>query len=77
VPEDFTLPMERHHVQAEIRARIGDPHDLGGVLFADADEKVDVRRLTWALIHDPEARAMLSKLTRRRDAFVAKEGDFW
>jgi hypothetical protein len=47
-------------------------HDLGSI-FADAEERESTRRLTWTLIHVPEARAMLSELTRLRDAFVAAE----
>jgi hypothetical protein len=43
-------------------------------VFADADERETTRRMTWALIHDPGVLAMLSELTRRRDAFVAEEG---
>jgi len=39
--------------------------------FSDAEERDATRRLTWALIHDADARGMLSELTRRRDAFFA------
>jgi hypothetical protein len=47
-------------------------HALGSI-FADAEERVATRRLTWTLIHVPEARTMLSELTRLRDVFVAEE----
>ncbi len=72
VPEDYREPGHKRHNNAEINDRLGN-HDLGSI-FADADERESTRRLTWTLIHDPEARAMLSELTRRRDAFFREEG---
>ncbi len=73
VPEDKE-PGHQWHEQAEIREQIGDPHGLGGTIFEDADEREATRRLTWTLIHNPDAAAMPSELTRRRDAFVTAEG---
>jgi hypothetical protein len=43
-------------------------------IFEDAEERNAVCSLTWTLIHNPDARAMLSEITLRRDAFVAREG---
>jgi hypothetical protein len=74
VPDGYKEPGHEWHDQAEIRERIGDPHGVGGSIFIDAEERELVRRLTWTLIHNPNARAMLSELTLRRDAFVADEG---
>jgi hypothetical protein len=53
-------------------AEVPDTYRELSSIFADADEREAKRRLTWTLIHMPEARAMLSELTRRRDAFVAE-----
>jgi hypothetical protein len=74
VPEDYRGPGHEWHDQAEIRERIGGPHGVGGSIFLDAGEREAARRLTWTLTHNPDARAMLSELTRRRDAFVMEEG---
>ena len=71
VPDAYREPNHRRHNRGEINDRLG-KHDLGSI-FADAEERESTRRLTWTLIHDPEARAMLSELTRLRDAFVAEE----
>jgi hypothetical protein len=73
VPDGYREPGHKWHDQAEIRERIGDPHGVGGSVFVDADEREATRRMTWMLIHNPDAYAMLSGLTRRRDAFVAEE----
>ena len=75
VPDAYKEPGHEWHDQDEIRERIGDPHDVvGGSIFIDAEERDGVRRLTWTLVNDPDARAMLSELTRRRDSFVADKG---
>jgi hypothetical protein len=71
VPEAYREPNHGWHNLGEINDQLG-KHDLGSI-FADAEERESTRRLTWTLIHDPEARAMLSELTRLRDAFVAAE----
>jgi hypothetical protein len=71
VPEDYREPGHKWHDQGEINDQLGKT-DLGSV-FVDAEEREAARRLTWTLIHDPEARAMLSELTRRRDAFFRAE----
>jgi hypothetical protein len=66
VPDAYREPGHKWHDLGEINDRLGN-HDLGSV-FADAEEREATRRLTWTLIHDPEARAVLSELTRLRDA---------
>ena len=71
MPEAYREPNHGWHNQGEINDRLGN-HDLGSI-FADAEERESTRRLTWTLIHVPEARAMLSELTSLRDAFVAAE----
>lgn len=71
VPDAYREPGHEWHNQGEINDARGD-HDLGSV-FVDADEREQTRRLTWTLIHVPAARALLSELTRRRDAFVVEE----
>ena len=73
VPDDYRDPGHEWHDHGEIRDRLGQ-HEFGSV-FVDADERAATRRLTWTLMNDPKARAMLSDLTRRRDAFVADEVD--
>ena len=70
VPDTYREPGHRWHDLGEINDRLGN-HDLGSI-FADAEEREATRRLTWTLVHVPEARAMLSELTRLRDAFVAE-----
>ena len=72
VPDDYREPNHDWNDLAEVCDQLGQ-HEFGSV-FADADERETTRRMTWALIHDPGALAMLSELTRRRDAFVAEEG---
>ncbi len=72
VPGDYRMPNAKSHDQGEINDRIGNS-ELGSV-FVDADERERVRRLTYLLLHVPEARAALSFVTRRRDAFVDAEG---
>lgn len=71
VPDDYCEPMHKWHDHGEICDRLGQ-HEFGSV-FVNAVEREATRRTTWTLIHRPEARAMLSELTRRRDAFVAEE----
>jgi hypothetical protein len=75
VPDTYRMPGHEWHDLGEINDRLGN-HDLGSV-FEDAEEREATRRLTWTLTHLPEAREMLSELTRRRDAFVAEEGGSW
>jgi len=72
VPVDHRMPNSKSHDQGEINDRLGNT-DLGSV-FVDAEERERVRRMVYALTHVPEARAMLSEITRRRDAFVDAEG---
>jgi hypothetical protein len=43
-------------------------------IFVDDEERERVRRLSWTLLHNPDARALLSEITTRRDAFVKEEG---
>lgn len=71
VPVDYRMPNYKLHDQGEINDRIGNS-ELGSV-FVDTEERERVRRMVYALIHVPEARAMLSFITRRRDEFVDAE----
>lgn len=71
VPEDYRDPGNQWHDHGEICDRLGQ-HEFGSV-FVDTDEREATRCLTWTLMNDPKARALLSDLTRRRDAFVADE----
>lgn len=73
VPDTYREPNHKWHDLGEVNDKLGN-HDLGSV-FADAEEREQTRRLTWTLVHGPDARAMLSELTRRRDAFIAEEGE--
>jgi hypothetical protein len=68
VPDDYKTPLHEMHELGDVNDRVG-KHDLGSI-FEDAEERERVRRMTWALMHDPEARRMISELTLRRDAFV-------
>jgi hypothetical protein len=68
VPDDYRTPLHEMHELGEINDQLGN-HDIGSV-FEDAEERERVRRMTWTLMHDPEARRMLSEITLRRDAFV-------
>jgi hypothetical protein len=72
VPGDYKMPNYKWHDLGEINDRMGDP-DLGS-LFTDREERERVRRMVYALVHVPEARALLSEITRRRDLFVDAEG---
>ena len=72
VPDTYREPGHKWHDLGEINDRLGN-HDLGSA-FEDAEEREATRRMTWTLIHNPDARVMLSELTRRRDTFVAAEG---
>ena len=71
VPEDYRTPLHEMHELGEINDRLG-KHDLGSI-FEDAGERERVRRLTRTLMHDPDARRMLSDLSLRRDAFAAEK----
>ena len=71
VPEDYRDPGHEWHDHGEICDRRGQ-HEFGSV-FVDTDEREATRRLTWTLMNDPKARARLSDLTRRRDAFLGHE----
>ena len=65
-------PGHEWHDHGEVCDRLGQ-HELGSV-FLNSDEREATRRMTWTLIHNPDARAMLlSGLTQRRDAFLAEE----
>jgi hypothetical protein len=71
VPDDYETPLRNEWTQEAV-------DDFRGTLkptaiFQDAREREDVRRLTWALAHNSNVRAMLSEITRRRDAFIAGE----
>jgi hypothetical protein len=72
-PDGFVTPISDAYTEEEAESFAGTmkPHGL----FRAARQREDVRRLAWALLHDPEARAALSDLTRRRDAFAAEEGE--
>jgi hypothetical protein len=72
VPGDYRMPNFRWHDLGEINDRMGDP-DLGSV-FLDADERERVRRMVYALINVPDARALLCFITKRRDLGVDEEG---
>jgi hypothetical protein len=72
-PEDYETPLRGEWTQEEVERFAGSPHQPSA-LFVDAAEREAVRRLTWTLINNCDAQAMLSELTRRRDAFVADEG---
>jgi hypothetical protein len=71
VPDGFKTPLHEMHELGEINDRLG-KHDLGSI-FEDAGERERVRRLTRTLMHDPDARRMLSDLSLRRDAFAAEK----
>jgi hypothetical protein len=72
VPVDYKMPNHRWHDLGEINDRMGDP-DLGSI-FTDAGERERVRRMVYALLHVPEAQAMLREITSRRDAFNETAG---
>lgn len=72
VSNTYREPGHQWHDLGEINDQLGN-HELGSI-FEDAEEREATRRMTWTLIHNPDARAMLSQITRRRDAFVAAEG---
>jgi hypothetical protein len=69
VPNEYRMPNHDWHEMGEINDRLG-KHDLLGSIFEDAEEREATRRLTWTLTYEPDARAMLSELTRRRDLYV-------
>ncbi len=71
VPGDYLMPNSKSHDQGEINDRIGNT-DLGSV-FSGREERERVRRMTYVLLHVPEARAALCEITRRRDEFVDVE----
>ena len=71
VPEDYREPDHKWHDHGEVCDELGQ-HEFGSV-FLDGGEREATRRMTWTLMNDPGARALLSGLTRRRDAFVADE----
>src|SRR3712207_5914889 len=72
VPEDYKPPLRNEWTQEEVDGFKGTLKPTA--IFFDTLEREAVRRLTWTLTKNPGARAMLSELTRRRDAFVAEEG---
>ena len=67
MPEDYREPGYQWHDSGEVNDRLG-RHDLGSI-FEGLEERETTRRLTWTLIHNPDARALLSGITRRRDSF--------
>jgi hypothetical protein len=71
VPDDYREPGHKWHDHGEVCDLLGQ-HELVSV-FHDSDEREATRRMPWTLIHNPAARAMLSGLTRRREAFLAEE----
>jgi hypothetical protein len=72
VPGDYKMPNYKWHDLGEINDRMGDP-DLGSI-FTDAAERERTRRMTYVLLHVPEAQAMLREITSRRDAFNETAG---
>jgi hypothetical protein len=73
VPDDYSMSMlGRCYTFEEVDNYEGTMKPTA--IFLDDEEREGTRRLTWTLIHNPDARAMLSELTRRRDAFVKEEG---
>jgi hypothetical protein len=72
VPVDYRMPNYKWHDLGEINDRMGNS-ELGSV-FVDPQERARVRRLVHALARVPEALALLSEITRRRDSFAAAEG---
>jgi hypothetical protein len=68
-PRGFVTPISDDHTEEEVESFAGTmkPYPL----FSDAEEREAVRRLAWALLYDPGARALFSDLTLRRDAFAA------
>jgi hypothetical protein len=72
VPEDYETPLIGEWTQEEVDSFKGTMKPTA--IFMDAEERARVRALTWTLVNNPDARAMLSELTCRRDAFVAEEG---
>jgi hypothetical protein len=71
-PEGYATPLGGEPTREEADAFGGTRKPTA--LYEDAQERERVRRLVWALACDPEARRLLSELTRRRDAFAAAEG---
>ena len=69
MPADYREPGHKWHDLGDINDRLG-RHDLGSIC-EDAEEREATKHFTWTLIHNPDALAMLSELTRRRDAYVA------
>ena len=72
VPQGYEAPLRSEWTQEEADAFKGTLKPTA--IFFEAAEREAVRRLTWTLTNNPGAWAMLSELTRRRDAFVAEEG---
>jgi hypothetical protein len=70
IPEDFKQPFKGERTQEQTDATFGENPHKPFALFVDASEKERVRALTWTLIHNSDARAMLAEITKRRDAFV-------
>jgi hypothetical protein len=70
VPEDYDTPLKNEWTQEEVSQKFGKSPHKPTALFLDIEEREAVRRLTWILIHNLDAKAMLSEITRRRDTFV-------
>jgi hypothetical protein len=74
VHEDYETPLRSEWTREEVERLFSKSPHKPHALFEDAGEREATRRLTWTLAHNSDARAMLSELTRRRDAFVEDEG---
>jgi hypothetical protein len=73
VPDNYETPLRDEWTQEEVDNFRGTLKPTA--IFQGFGEREATRRLTWSLINNLDARAMLSELTRRRDAFMAKKGD--
>jgi hypothetical protein len=62
VPESYTAPLFEHATITGIAGR----RDV----FLDDAEREDAMALAWVLTNNADARALLSEITSRRDAFV-------
>jgi hypothetical protein len=72
VPDEYRLPLEEFHARHDIDDAGSAPCEEKSV-FRSPEDKEAVRRLTWTLIHDAEALALLAGLHERFGRFVAEE----
>lgn len=72
VPDNFAMSINNDWTQEEVDDFTSPLKPTA--LFLNTEERESTRRLTWALIHNPKARTILSKITRRRDAFISEGG---